>query len=65
MSEKTCVYNKKEFVKTGRVARKTEVRAGGRESIKELVEIHPSNLPKENKDFDEWVDEKDLFYVEG
>ena len=66
MTDKTYIYEKKEYKKTGRMAKKTEERRGSLPpKIKELVEIHPSNVSEDNKEFDIWVSPEELFEVQG
>jgi hypothetical protein len=64
MTETTYIYDKKEYKKTGRIATKI-VKQGGKEVPKQLIEIKPVNVPEEQKEFDIWVDPKELFEVTG
>lgn len=65
MTVESYIYEKKEYRKTGRVAKKEDRRIGGREpKIKELVELRPVNMPEDNNDYNVWVSVDDLFEVE-
>lgn len=66
MATQTYIYDKKEYVKTGRVAKKTEARVGRPEGkIKELVELRPTSLSEDNNEFNVWVAIEDLFEVQA
>lgn len=64
MPDQTYIYEKKEYVKTGRIAKKTETRIGRPEAkIKELVELRPANVSEDNNEYNVWVSIDDLFEV--
>lgn len=62
MSDKTYIYDKKEYVATGRVAKRQAGRPGAK--AKELVELRPATLPKDNNEYNVWVPAEELFTVE-
>lgn len=54
------IYNGKEYVPTGRQA----VRTNQRKKIDEaLLEIRPADVDKDEKQFNIWVKEEDLFVI--
>lgn len=67
MTMKSFIYDKKEYVKTGRKAikdEKTGIKNGEIQyATKEMIEIRPINVPEEDLSFNVWVNPADLFEV--
>lgn len=64
MAKATYIYGEREWVLTGREARKKSSREGAR--TKEMVEIRPASVVDvEDTSHNKWVKMEDLYHVVG
>jgi hypothetical protein len=66
INEKTFVFDSKEWVLTGRIAKKPIYHVRDVNRIianKTIVEIAPMGIGREDSSFFRWVDPRDLYYI--
>lgn len=61
LSDKTLIIDRKEYIMTGRIAKKTS--GGSHTRVKFMLEVYPKDA-EATANFLIWVDPKDIFVVD-